>query len=172
MVKLQKSPDSPDIFKLDKCCHLTGKIDTFSRRPGATQCYNCNLFNHSSKNCFIKTRCLKCGNSHKTGECPITEKIENPIYINCKETRHLANSHRCVKFPKIQPKKGNSTQNRNIPAKQNFFNSNAAKVQNDISFANALQGKQQMTSPLDKSESRQRNFWFYGRSPGTEKILC
>ncbi|GFT97025.1 nucleic-acid-binding protein from transposon X-element [Trichonephila clavipes] len=37
MVELQKSPDSPDIFKLDKCCYLTVKIDTFNRRPGPTQ---------------------------------------------------------------------------------------------------------------------------------------
>ncbi|GFT44221.1 nucleic-acid-binding protein from transposon X-element [Trichonephila clavipes] len=66
MVELQKSPDSPDIFKLEKCCYLTVKIDTFNRRPGPTQCYNCNLFNHSSKNCHIKTRCLKCGEPHKT----------------------------------------------------------------------------------------------------------
>ncbi|GFX85082.1 nucleic-acid-binding protein from transposon X-element [Trichonephila clavipes] len=106
MVELQKSPDSPDIFKLDKCCFLTVKIDTFNRRPGPTQCYNCNLFNHSSKNCHIKTRCLKCGEPHKTGDCPIKELIENPICINCNKTGHLANSHRCEKFPKIQPKKG------------------------------------------------------------------
>ncbi|GFT42679.1 nucleic-acid-binding protein from transposon X-element [Trichonephila clavipes] len=106
MVELQKSPDSPDIFKLDKCCYLTVKIDTFNRRPGPTQCYTCNLFNHSSKNCHIKTRCLKCGEPHRTDDCPIRNLIENPVCINCKETGHLANSHRCAKFPKIQPKKG------------------------------------------------------------------
>ncbi|GFT42681.1 uncharacterized protein TNCV_5140221 [Trichonephila clavipes] len=105
MVELQKSPDSPDIFKLDKCCYLTVKIDTFNRRPGPTQCYTCNLFNHSSKNCHIKTRCLKCGEPHRTDDCPIRNLIENPVCINCKETGHLANSHRCAKFPKIQPKK-------------------------------------------------------------------
>ncbi|GFU96858.1 nucleic-acid-binding protein from transposon X-element [Trichonephila clavipes] len=121
MVELQKSPDSPDIFKLDRCCYLTVKIDTFNRRPGPTQCYNCNLFNHSSQNCFIKTRCLKCGEPHKMGDCPIKEMIENPVYINCKETGHLANSHRCVKFPKVQPKKGESSPKRNKPVKQNTF---------------------------------------------------
>ncbi|GFX75378.1 nucleic-acid-binding protein from transposon X-element [Trichonephila clavipes] len=120
MVELQKSPDSPDIFKLESCCYLTVKIDTFNRRPGPTQCYNCNLFNHSSQNCFIKTRCLKCGEPHKKGDCPIKEKIENPTCINCGEKGHLANSHRCVKFPKIQRKKGESSQNRlsKIPSNQ------------------------------------------------------
>ncbi|GFV63989.1 putative RNA-directed DNA polymerase from transposon X-element [Trichonephila clavipes] len=98
MVELQKSPDSPDIFKLERCCYLNVKIDTFNRRPGPTQCYNCNLFNHSSQNCFIKTRCLKCGEPHKTGDCPITDKIENPTCINCGEKGHLANSHRYTRF--------------------------------------------------------------------------
>ncbi|GFU10757.1 nucleic-acid-binding protein from transposon X-element [Trichonephila clavipes] len=147
MVELQKSPDSPDIFKLEKCCYLTVKIDTFNRRPGPTQCYNCNLFNHSSKNCHIKTRCLKCGDPHKTGDCPIKDLIENPVCINCNKTGHLANSHRCEKYPKIQPKKG-SPLNRNKP--QNSFNSDQSKVKNDISFANALKGNQQM-APLPEN---------------------
>ncbi|GFY09368.1 putative RNA-directed DNA polymerase from transposon X-element [Trichonephila clavipes] len=51
----------PDIFKLETCCYLSIKIDNYiyNRRPGAAQCYNCNLFHHSSNNCHIQTRCLK-----------------------------------------------------------------------------------------------------------------
>ncbi|GFU32424.1 nucleic-acid-binding protein from transposon X-element [Trichonephila clavipes] len=151
MVELQKSPDSPDIFKLDKCCYLTVKIDTFNRRPGPTQCYNCNLFNHSSKNCHIKTRCLKCGEPHKTGDCPIKDLIENPVCINCNKTAHLANSHRCEKFPKIQPKKGAPSLNRN--KSQNSFTSDQSKVKNDISFPNALKGNHQMAPQTEKPVS-------------------
>ncbi|GFW82900.1 nucleic-acid-binding protein from transposon X-element [Trichonephila clavipes] len=69
------------------------------------------------------------------------------------KTGHLANSHRCVKFPKVQPKKGESSQNRNKPIKQNTFEPSTAKVQNNLTFASALKGKQQMAPPLDKSES-------------------
>ncbi|GFV14730.1 putative RNA-directed DNA polymerase from transposon X-element [Trichonephila clavipes] len=151
MVELQKSPDSPDIFKLDKCCYLTVKIDTFNRRLGPTQYYNCNSFNHSSKNCHIKTRCLKCGEPHRTGDCPIKDLIENPVCINCNETGHLANSHRCAKFPKIQPKKGAPSLNRN--KSQNSFNSDQSKVKNDISFANELKGNHQMAPQTETSMS-------------------
>ncbi|GFW03129.1 uncharacterized protein TNCV_157491 [Trichonephila clavipes] len=59
MVELERNPDSPDIFQLKKCCYLAVQVDTFNRRPGVSQCYNCNLFNHSSKNCYMRTRCLK-----------------------------------------------------------------------------------------------------------------
>ncbi|GFX32442.1 probable RNA-directed DNA polymerase from transposon BS [Trichonephila clavipes] len=84
MVELKEAP-APDIFQLETCCFLSVKIDSFNRRPGATQCYNCNLFHHSSSNCNIKTRCLKCGEPHRTGDCPIKTKIENPTCINCQQ---------------------------------------------------------------------------------------
>ncbi|GFV43252.1 nucleic-acid-binding protein from transposon X-element [Trichonephila clavipes] len=159
MVDLKKLPGSPDIFQLETCCFLTVKIDSFNRRPGATQCYNCNLFHHSSSNCHIKTRCLKCGEPHKTGDCPIKSKIENPTCINCQQKGHLANSHRCPKFPKPKPKKGEASQNRNNKivnnSNSNIFSTSSATVQKGVSFANALKNDKQMAPPLDKSEPAQ-----------------
>ncbi|GFX42639.1 nucleic-acid-binding protein from transposon X-element [Trichonephila clavipes] len=100
MVELEKKPDSLDIFKMKKCCCLTVQVDAFNRRPGVLQCYNCNLFNHSSKNCFMHTRCLKCGKSHRTNECLIKERIQNPVCINCNKTGHMANWSQCKEFPR------------------------------------------------------------------------
>ncbi|GFX46595.1 hypothetical protein TNCV_4550341 [Trichonephila clavipes] len=77
--------------------------------------------------------------------------IENPVCINCNETGHLANSHRCAKFPKIQPKKGAPSLNRNKSS--NSFNSDQSKVKNNISFANALKGNHQMAPQNEKSVS-------------------
>ncbi|GFV63265.1 uncharacterized protein TNCV_1732051 [Trichonephila clavipes] len=157
MVELKKLPGSPDIFQLETCCFLTVKIDSFNRRPGATQYYNCNLFHHSSSNCHIKTRCLKCGEPHKTGDCPIKTKIENPTCINCQQKGHLANSHRCPKFPKPKPKKGEASQNRNNKTvnNSNIFSTSSATVQKGVSFANALKNDKQMAPPLDQSEPAQ-----------------
>ncbi|GFU82692.1 hypothetical protein TNCV_3422871 [Trichonephila clavipes] len=137
------------------------KIDSFNRRPGATQCYNCNLFHHSSSNCNIKTRCLKCGEPHKTGDCPIKTKIENPKCINCQQTGHLANSHRCPKFPKPKPKKGEASQNRNSKKENNnnnnIFSTSSATVQKGVSFAKALSNdkENQMAPPLDQNRAGQ-----------------
>ncbi|GFY07898.1 uncharacterized protein TNCV_2579301 [Trichonephila clavipes] len=47
MVELERNPDSPDIFQLKKCCYLAVQVDNFNRRLGISQCYSCNLFNHS-----------------------------------------------------------------------------------------------------------------------------
>ncbi|GFS92115.1 putative RNA-directed DNA polymerase from transposon X-element [Trichonephila clavipes] len=148
MVELQRTPDSPDIFKIDTCCYLSIKVDTYNRRPGVAQCYNCNLFNHSSVNCHIQTRCLKCGEPHKTGDCFIKEKLENPTCINCNQKGHMANSHRCPKYPKVQPKKGEASQNRNKNIARNKIQ-NPATVKENLSFANVLKGDHQMALRLD-----------------------
>ncbi|GFU89347.1 nucleic-acid-binding protein from transposon X-element [Trichonephila clavipes] len=113
MVEFDRNPDFPDIFQLKKCCYLAVQVDTFNRRPGVSQCYNCNLFNHSSKNCYMRTRCLKCFESHRTSDCPIREKIANPVCINCNKTGHMANWSQCEEFPKRKSKKGETVRNRN-----------------------------------------------------------
>ncbi|GFU11591.1 hypothetical protein TNCV_4492241 [Trichonephila clavipes] len=53
----------------------------------------------------MRTRCLKCGDSHRTSDCPIKEKITNPICINCNKTGRMANWSQCEEFPKRKPKK-------------------------------------------------------------------
>ncbi|GFU60828.1 hypothetical protein TNCV_2443871 [Trichonephila clavipes] len=53
----------------------------------------------------MRTRCLKCGESHRTNECPIKDKIQNPVCINCNKTGHMANWSQCEEFPKRKPRK-------------------------------------------------------------------
>ncbi|GFS67100.1 uncharacterized protein TNCV_3416021 [Trichonephila clavipes] len=145
MVELEKKSDSPDIFKVKKCCYLAVQIDAFNRRPGVSQCYNCNLFNHSSKNCFMRTRCLKCGESHRTNECPIKDKIQNPLCIDCNKTGHMANWSQCEEFPKRKPRKGETIRNRNTCTESN---KTSKKVTPNLSFAAALSGASKLkTTP-------------------------
>ncbi|GFX24675.1 putative RNA-directed DNA polymerase from transposon X-element [Trichonephila clavipes] len=139
LVEVRKNvPDSRDIRDISTCCFMSITWDSFRRRPGPSQCYNCNYFHHSSLNCSIKTRCLKCGQEHRTSDCSITEKIENPKCINCNATGHMANWSQCPKFPKIKPKKGDAQNDRNkinINENRPTFNSN--KTTPTISYANA-----------------------------------
>ncbi|GFR31713.1 uncharacterized protein TNCT_648451 [Trichonephila clavata] len=107
LVEVRKNvPESRDILDGRNCCYMSITWDSFRRRPGATQCYNCNYFHHSSQYCDIKTRCLKCAQEHRTSDCPIKERIENPECINCKTKGHMTNSKQCPKYPKTNPKKG------------------------------------------------------------------
>ncbi|GFX91236.1 hypothetical protein TNCV_1246511 [Trichonephila clavipes] len=57
-------PDSWDIRDISACCYISITWYSFRRRPGPSQCYNCNYFHHSLLNCEIKTR--PTSNSTKT----------------------------------------------------------------------------------------------------------
>ncbi|GFV37461.1 hypothetical protein TNCV_1157241 [Trichonephila clavipes] len=65
----------------------------------------------------MRTRCLKYGESHRTSDCPIKEKITDPICTNCNKTGHMANWSQCEGFPKIKQKKaallGTPNKNKN-----------------------------------------------------------
>ncbi|GFV89597.1 hypothetical protein TNCV_3032061 [Trichonephila clavipes] len=50
-------------------------------------------------------RCLKCSKEHRTGECPIKERLDTPHCINCDADGHTANWRSCPAFPKIKAKK-------------------------------------------------------------------
>ncbi|GFW39961.1 uncharacterized protein TNCV_5116441 [Trichonephila clavipes] len=135
MVELKKSSDFPDIFKLKKCCYLVVQVDTFNRRPGVSQ------FNHLCKNCHRRTRCLKCGESHRTNDCPIKEKIVNPICITCNKPGHMANWSQREKFPKIKKKQDESVLNRNT-VKKTEANKTFKPVTSDLPFEATLKGVQ------------------------------
>ncbi|GFW02813.1 hypothetical protein TNCV_3732131 [Trichonephila clavipes] len=85
----------------------------------------------------MRTRCLKCGESHRTSDCPIKEKIANPICINCNKTGHMANWSQCEEFPKRKPKKGETIHNRNTITE---INKPSKPVTSNLSFAAALSG--------------------------------
>ncbi|GFS87909.1 nucleic-acid-binding protein from transposon X-element [Trichonephila clavipes] len=105
MIQIKRSENAQDIFKLKNLIYLTVEVVPFRRRPGASQCFNCNYFNHTSKNCKMTPRCLKCEGNHKTHDCPKTERLQTLKCINCNETGHLESSRQCPRFPKLKLKK-------------------------------------------------------------------
>ncbi|GFT58205.1 hypothetical protein TNCV_761971 [Trichonephila clavipes] len=92
----------------------------------------------------MRTRCLKCGESHRTSDCPIKEKIENPVCINCNKTGHMENWSQCEEFPKRKLRKGETVRNRNTITE----NSKPSKpVTPNLSFAAALSGTSNKNIP-------------------------
>ncbi|GFS79326.1 uncharacterized protein TNCV_3650201 [Trichonephila clavipes] len=119
-------------FNVEKIVQL--QVVPFRRRPGASQCFNCNYFNHSSKECRMTPRCLKCGENHITKNCPITDRLKTLHCINCNEDGHMATSRQCPNFPKIKPKKGET------PASKNTINQSRI-VTPEFSYANVCSNK-------------------------------
>ncbi|GFU70421.1 uncharacterized protein TNCV_3442381 [Trichonephila clavipes] len=117
MIEIERDENVNDIFQVRSCLYMQIKIDPFKKGNRITQCFNCNFFHHATSNCNMKTRCLKCGENHRTGMCEIKDKIEDPLCINCKAKGHMASSIKCPLFPKPRKTKGKSpvnNQNQNL----------------------------------------------------------
>ncbi|GFU36884.1 nucleic-acid-binding protein from transposon X-element [Trichonephila clavipes] len=132
LITLPRNLDNLKIFALKTINYLSIRVEGYDGR-GVTQCYTCNNFNHSSENCHLKPRCLKCGENHLTRDCPIKQKLETPYCINCNIYGHMANYRGCPSFPK--PPKGAAKNNRN--SYTNIYNS---LVRPNISYAQATTG--------------------------------
>ncbi|GBO21601.1 hypothetical protein AVEN_86656-1 [Araneus ventricosus] len=105
IIELKKNGHENKIFELTHSMFLKIKIQNYRKPPGATQCWNCNMFNHSSANCGFQTRCLKCGEDHRTNQCPITTPQENPKCINCGATAILPHGEAAHCFQKSNQRK-------------------------------------------------------------------
>ena len=82
-------------------CNVTGivyQVEEFRRPISVTQCFNCQSFGHSAKNCRSKQKCLICGESHSHKGCPNREAIKAKC-ANCSGP-HVASYRGCPEYKK------------------------------------------------------------------------
>ncbi|GFS85335.1 nucleic-acid-binding protein from transposon X-element [Trichonephila clavipes] len=89
-VFLPRTMENLKIFDLKTLAHLNITVDGYNGK-GITQCFSWNNFHHNADNCFLKPRCLKCGEEHLTKDCPIKQRLETKFRINCHVYGHMAN---------------------------------------------------------------------------------
>ncbi|GFT29483.1 PRE_C2HC domain-containing protein [Trichonephila clavipes] len=135
MIQIKRSKNAHGIFKLNNLNYLTVEVVPFRRRPCASQSFNCNYFNHTSKNCKMTPRCLKCEGSHRTQDCHTTERLQTLHCINCNEDGYLASSRQCPKFPKLKLKQKTKETQINKTINQ------TRPVTAEISYANVCSNK-------------------------------
>ncbi|GFV70910.1 hypothetical protein TNCV_111301 [Trichonephila clavipes] len=142
-VTLPRTNENLKIFDLKTLAHLNITVDGYNGR-GVTQCFSCNNFHHNADNCYLKPRCLKCGEEHITKDCPIKQRLETKFCINCQVYGHMANWYGCPCFPK--PPKGTAKVNRN--SNTNLRNS---FIRPNFSYAQATSEK-----PAIKNKNKQQ----------------
>ena len=74
------------------------KVEEFRAPISVRQCYNCQNFGHSAKNCRAKIKCVICGEGHSHKGCPNREG-KQPKCANCKGP-HVANYKGCSAYKK------------------------------------------------------------------------
>ena len=91
-LELSDSAEAEALISSNLTCPQTGiifKVEEFRAPISVQQCYNCQHFGHSAKNCQAKTKCVICGEGHSHKGCPNREK-KQPKCANCKGP-HVAN---------------------------------------------------------------------------------
>lgn len=57
------------IFDLKTVCRLVVSIESLRRGTTRGQCYRCQLYGHTQRNCTAAPRCVKCGEGHWFYQC-------------------------------------------------------------------------------------------------------
>ncbi|KAG4071983.1 hypothetical protein HA402_016223 [Bradysia odoriphaga] len=89
-----------DVQKIKSICHTIVKWSMFKPRfKGPTQCRNCGMYGHGTRNCHRKPCCVLCAsNEHNQYDCPLTRlpKDSSPVYkcSYCINNKHQPTNHR------------------------------------------------------------------------------
>lgn len=154
---VQVTPDSDvtAIKKINLLAHQRIKWEKLLPKS-IYQCKNCQRVGHTSSQCALPYRCVKCNVTHQPGGCAITEKIDkNLLYcVNCDDNGYPANYNGCpfIKFAiKVQKSKKNQSNQRSTIYQSNQHhqhnNKNYRYVFNKLSYANVTSNTHNKTHP-------------------------
>lgn len=69
----------------------------YKQPTGTTQCQNCQLYGHGSRNCRLASKCVKCGGDHITKNCDVDVDADSKKLLKCTNCNgnHSANYSKC-----------------------------------------------------------------------------
>lgn len=123
LVACRPSPNLERIYDIDSYNYLKITVEEF-HDSDVKQCYNCQGYGHSSFTCYLKPKCVRCAQPHKTAECPLPKNEKNATCANCLGP-HPASYRGCPKNPKNRGKK--NTKAVPLNAAQNTRSQSTAK---------------------------------------------
>ncbi|GBP88720.1 Probable RNA-directed DNA polymerase from transposon BS [Eumeta japonica] len=121
------------------------KVELPHKRSSPGQCHNCQLYGHSSKNCFRKARCVKCLGDHGTAACTRNKETDGaPACVLCNTSGHTANYlgyPRAPKNTRFIPNRNNRDNNSSPNNKTVPCRTPARAVSKNITYANVTAGR-------------------------------
>ncbi|GBP82703.1 hypothetical protein EVAR_64591_1 [Eumeta japonica] len=84
-------------YNIKAICSLTAiKVEQPHKKSIPGQCFNSQLYGHSSKNCFLRVRCVKCLGDHGTAACARNKDSDGPpTCVLCKSSVNTTNYLGC-----------------------------------------------------------------------------
>nr|XP_042908019.1 uncharacterized protein LOC122271289 [Parasteatoda tepidariorum] len=98
LIILIESENNRQIYSITSICDVPVKIERFRKGNSPTQCFKCQNFGHTQRNCCSPHRCVKCAAGHRSY---LRHKDINipPKCCNCGEA-HTANYTGCSFRPR------------------------------------------------------------------------
>lgn len=99
LVHLERTEASKGVYNIRKIHGINITVETPRPRTDITQCFRCQGFGHTQRECRIKPKCVKCAEEHFAAECPKKTRDTPARCVNC-GGGHPANYRGCPRFPK------------------------------------------------------------------------
>lgn len=121
-----------DLQKIKYVSNVVVVWQHYRSPKGPTQCHNCQMFGHGSRNCTLAAKCVKCGGNHQTSACTVDCNANNKQHLKCVNCnqQHAASYSQCPsRIEYVNMRHRQST--RNAPAAQrNISNTAPAAARN------------------------------------------
>lgn len=117
-----------------------------------TQCFKCQAFGHYATDCKDQTHCGKCGQKHKTRDCPHDNTKTEAVCANCKKA-HPAWSTSCPVYQQ-QLNKQKQKEQQMITKQQNLIQETKTEM-GSKTWANIAQNQSQQTTEMKKISEQQ-----------------
>ena len=88
------------ISSIERVCHHRITVEKYRGPQGPRQCYNCQMYGHSSAFCHLPPTCFKCALTHASSSCPKSPTVPATC-ANCGGD-HPASSRRCPAYQKAR----------------------------------------------------------------------
>lgn len=133
LVTLLPGKKKDDLIRIKYLFHQTVTWESPRSRGKEIQCYRCQKWGHTARNCNRKMCCVKCDRDHAPGECSVEKGNGSvPVCVNCRKSGHTANFRGCSSF-KDYKKDRKATLNSFFEKKaQQTENVKAAAVRNNV----------------------------------------
>lgn len=86
-----------DLRKIKNIDNVSVTWEHYRTPKGPTQCHNCQMFGHGSRNCTLTPKCVKCSGNHRTSDCQTdvdSNNKQNLLCVNCNH-KHAASYSQC-----------------------------------------------------------------------------
>lgn len=103
-VNLLPGPQNIKAKEVKTIYHQKITIEEPKKRKSIVQCQRCQQYGHSKNYCMRPYRCLKCANSHRTKDCPKTDRSSPAKCALCLGP-HPANYKGCAVYLEILERK-------------------------------------------------------------------